>query len=258
MSSPAHARLLRLPSDHLGRPIHLWAHGWYGRPVLVLPSGSGMAHEWQLGGAIEMLQPWIDQGLIKLYCVESNVSQSWLGDAPPDLKLARHLAYERFIHDELLPWIDRDCRTANTPLIATGVSFGGFLALNLALKSPERFPRVLSLSGRFDVWPFLDGLSPALGEAAWHQQPMAYVPGLAGPALDRVRRSLQTTLVVGQGAHENRCIPETVEMAKVLHRQGISTHLDVWGHDVSHDWVWWRRQLRFHLGRLLLAGRQAA
>ncbi len=245
-----HARLLRLPSAHLGRPVHLWAHGWYGTPVLVLPSASGMAHEWQLGGAIQALQPWIDQGRIKLYCVESNVSQSWLGTAPPAVKLARHAAYERFLGDELLPWIDRDCHTPNIPLVAVGLSFGGFLALNLALKNPARFPRVLTLSARFRVWPFLEGLPPGLGAQAWHNQPLAYVPGLSGAALARVRQ-LRATLVVGQGAHEGRCLPETVEMAAVLRAQGIPTALDVWGHDVSHEWVWWRRQLVHHLGPLL-------
>jgi esterase/lipase superfamily enzyme len=24
----------------------------------------------------------------------------------------------------------------------------------------------------------------------------------------------------------------------------------VWGHDVAHDWPWWRRQLAHHLHRL--------
>ena len=26
--------------------------------------------------------------------------------------------------------------------------------------------------------------------------------------------------------------------------------LDVWGHDVNHDWVWWRRMLPYYLGEL--------
>lgn len=252
-----HARLLRLPSAHLGRPVHLWAHGWFGQPVLVLPSASGMAHEWQLGGAIAALQPWIDAGRIKLYCVESNVSRSWLSDAAPAEKLARHLRYERFLTDELLPWIDRDCQSPGIPLVACGVSFGAYLALTFALRHPARVPRVLALSGRYRVWPFLEGLPPALRAEAWTHQPLAFVPGLSGAPLAAARQ-VRATLVVGQGPHENRCIPETLDMAQVLDRAGIPVELDVWGHDVSHEWVWWRRQLVHHLGRVLEQGVRAA
>ena len=249
MSFPS--RLLRIPSPELGRPVHLWAHGWYGTPVLVLPSASGMAHEWELGGAIQALAPWLQAGAMKLYCVESNVSRSWLADdIPAGLKLDRHEAYEAFLLQRLIPWIQADCHTPGLPLVACGVSFGGFLALNLALRHPELFPRVLTLSGRFRVWPFLEGLPPARGADAYLQQPLAYVPNLAGPPLHRVQRALDATLVVGQGAHEGRCIPETLEMGAVLRERGIRTRVDVWGHDVSHEWVWWRRQLVHHLVRL--------
>lgn len=258
MPSPPHARLLRLPSVHLGRPVHLWAHGWYGQPVLVLPSASGMAHEWQLGGAIAALQPWIDAGRLKLYCVESNVSRSWLSDAPAAVRLDRHMAYERFVLEELVPWIDADCRTPGIPLTACGVSFGGFLALDLALRHPERFPRVLTLSGRFRVWPFLEGLPAHRGADAWVHQPLAYVPGLRGAALERVRSRLSATLVVGRGAHEGRCLPETTDMARTLQSAGIDATLDVWGTDVSHEWVWWRRQLVHHLGHRQLGAARVA
>ena len=34
-------------------------------------------------------------------------------------------------------------------------------------------------------------------------------------------------------------------------RSGISHELDVWGHDVSHDWDWWRKQIAHHLPRFV-------
>jgi len=249
MSFPS--RLERVHSPQLGRPIHLWSHGWYGTPVLVLPSASGMAHEWQLGGAIEALAPWLSAGVLKLYCTESNVSQSWLSEAlPPAERLARHAAFEAYLIDTLVPRIQEDCRTPGHPLVVCGVSFGGYLAMNLALRHPERFPRVLTLSGRFRVWPYLEGLPSHLGADAWLHQPLAYVPGLQGPALRRVRDHLEATLVVGRGAYEGRCIPETLQMGQALRERGIRTTVDVWGRDVSHEWVWWRRQLVHHLVRI--------
>ena len=35
----------------------------------------------------------------------------------------------------------------------------------------------------------------------------------------------------------------------LLAEKGISHELDVWGHDVSHDWPWWRKQIAHHLPR---------
>ena len=243
----SHHRLTRLPSRHLGRPVHLWCHGWFGTPIVVLPSASGMAHEWQLGGAIDALAPWLEAGRFKLYCVESNVSRSWLSDRPASQKIERHNRYERFLLQELVPWIERDCQTPGIPMVACGVSFGGFLALNLALRHPERFSRVLTLSARFRVWPFLTGLPGAYSLDAYYHQPLAYVPQLSGVALERVARQLSGVLVVGRGPHEGRCLPETMAMGDALRERGLRFGLDIWGDQVSHEWVWWRRQLTHHL-----------
>jgi len=272
-SSP---RLVRLDSRHLGRPMHLWCHGWWGMPVLVVPSASGMAHEWEFGGAIEALRPWIDGGAIKLYCVETNVSWSFLGSGTLPVRYARHLRWRRFVDDELLPFIDADMQTPGARMVVAGASFGALLALNLALQNPDRFAHALCLSGRFELGPMLvdqgDGAPrwhsdahrqsvlaevadtmpsrTAALQAAWFDQPMAYVPGLSGSLLQHIQARTGATLVVGRGAHEGRCLPETIEMARVLKRQGIAAHLDVWGEDVSHEWVWWRRQLVHHLPQL--------
>jgi len=38
-------------------------------------------------------------------------------------------------------------------------------------------------------------------------------------------------------------------MAGLLGGKGIRHELDLWGHDVAHDWPWWRRQFAHHLPR---------
>ena len=73
---------------------------------------------------------------------------------------------------------------------------------------------------------------------------------LGGEALDRVRQT-SLTLVCGQGKWEENCIEETIELAHALQHKGVAAELDLWGHDVSHDWDWWRRQVVHHLGRRL-------
>ena len=47
-------------------------------------------------------------------------------------------------------------------------------------------------------------------------------------------------------------IEETHALADQLAAKGISHQRDLWGHDVSHAWEWWKRQVRFHIERSLL------
>ncbi len=38
-------------------------------------------------------------------------------------------------------------------------------------------------------------------------------------------------------------------MAHLLGEKGIRCELDLWGHDVPHDWPSWRAQVAHHLPR---------
>lgn len=232
-----------IPSRHLGRRVHVWTYGWWGQPVIAFPTASGMAHEWQSGGAIDALRPLIEAGRIKLYCPESNVSESWMVDGHGGTRIARYEAYERFITEEFVPFVHRDCGSV-LPIALAGASFGAYYAANLALKYPEAFPWALCLSGRYDVEPILGHFS----ESVYFNAPYAYVPNLHGEHLDRVRRT-RLTLVVGLGPFENSCIPETLRLSEILASKGIAHERDVWGHDAAHQWPWWRRQLVHHLTR---------
>ena len=238
-----HAELVKVPSRALGKDVYLWIHGHGGEPIVVFPSAAGMAHEWQLGGAVDVLQPRIDAGELTLYCVESNVSTSWTADHLDGAgRLAGHRRYERFVLDELMPFLRARSGWAGRVGCA-GASFGAFYAADFTLKHPDVFEWALCLSGRYRTGPFLEGADPG---DAYFDQPLAFVPNLSGDALEAVRRS-HLTLVVGLGPYEGRCVDETLALAGVLSERGIPHHLDVWGHDVSHEWVWWRRQLAVHL-----------
>lgn len=247
------ARYLRLPSPALGRRVHLWAYGSSGPALVAFPTAAGMAHEWQAAGAIDALEPLLSSGRLRLYCPESEACRSWTArDRPAAERLARHEAYERFVTHELVPWIEADCEEPGVVMGVAGASLGGTLAALLALKVPEKFPWALCLSGRYSTTPLLGGSG---GPGAYFNDPLAFVPNLSGPALERVRRHTHLTLVVGRGPHEGRCVRETLWLARALVDRGISHQLDVWGRDVSHEWVWWQRQLRYHLDAMLRARR---
>jgi len=79
--------------------------------------------------------------------------------------------------------------------------------------------------------------------------PLAYVANLAGEPLDRVRRNTHLVLVCGQGAYEEGCIEEPQALADLFDQKGIPHQRDIWGHDVAHQWPWWKRQARYHLAQ---------
>ena len=57
-------------------------------------------------------------------------------------------------------------------------------------------------------------------------------------------------LCVGQGAWEDEMIADTRDLQAILASKEIPAWIDFWGHDVAHDWPWWRRQMPYFLGHL--------
>lgn len=238
-------RHVQIASRPFERGMHVWQFGNFGAPILVLPSASGMAHEWDVHGMVEALAPLINGGKIKLYCSESNVAEAWTrreGDVA--WRQWRHRLFEQYVVNELVPWIREDCQSPGIRLALAGTSLGAFYAANFALKYPEPFHYALCMSGRYDVSWLVDGYR---GPELYFNNPLWYVPNLAGDPLERVRRNTHLTLVCGRGRWEDGNIEETEALAAQLATKGVSHYLDMWGRDVDHSWEWWRRQAIVHL-----------
>jgi esterase/lipase superfamily enzyme len=45
-------------------------------------------------------------------------------------------------------------------------------------------------------------------------------------------------------------LEDTRAIGRILEAKGIPAIIDIWGHDVHHDWPWWRRMLPYELERL--------
>ena len=58
-------------------------------------------------------------------------------------------------------------------------------------------------------------------------------------------------LVCGQGQWEDTtgALLSTKQFAGLLAGKGIRHELDLWGHDVPHDWPSWRAQVAHHMPR---------
>jgi esterase/lipase superfamily enzyme len=195
---------------------------------------------------VETLAPLIRGGKLKLYCTESNVAEAWTRrESDPHWRLQRHKAYERYVLEELVPYVRGDCRTADIPIAASGTSLGALYAANFALKHPTIFQYALCMSGRYDIGDFANGYT---GQDLYFNNPMAYVPNVNGSYLESLRAT-HLTLVCGQGKWEDGNVEETLRFGRVLAAKQIPHEVDIWGHDSAHEWAWWRRQADTHLRR---------
>jgi esterase/lipase superfamily enzyme len=194
---------------------------------------------------VEALAPLIEGARLKLYCVESNISRTWLDkEGDPRERLQRHAAYERFVLRELHTFIEKDCRMPGIPLACAGASLGGLYAALFALKFPRRFRYALCLSGRYETSQFLGGYRD---QDAYFDNPLAFVPNLQNEALEQIREHTHLALVCGRGPYEEGCIEETLALAELCRLKGIPHDRDIWGLDVAHHWRWWQRQAVYHL-----------
>jgi esterase/lipase superfamily enzyme len=80
---------------------------------------------------------------------------------------------------------------------------------------------------------------------------MDYVSNLGGDHLGWLRDHASLLLVCGQGQWEDTtgALDSTRRFGALLHEKGITCDVDLWGHDVPHDWPSWRRQIAHHLPR---------
>ena len=225
------------------------AYGHWGRPVLAFPTEGGSAWEYAEHGMVGAVEDLIEAGRVKLYCVDSFDAGSWSAqDLPLEERARRHAIYESWILDAVVPHIRADSGDSGE-IMTTGCSLGAFHSLNFAFKRADVFPLGLCLSGNYD--PSTWRTWGERGDAAYYNNPVDYVANLHGDHLDWLRSRLSLVLVCGQGQWEDTTgsLDSTRRMADLLSAKGVRHELDLWGHDVPHDWPSWRAQFAHHLPR---------
>lgn len=239
-----------LPVPGHDASLTLIAHGHYGRPVIVFPSEAGRAWDFESNGMVDAVRHLLDAGRVKLFCVDSLDAYSWADrSAPTEERAIRHGVYTEWLVHQAIPWIADDTAAA-AELIGLGCSLGAYHAVHFALQRADLMPLAIGLSGNYDVAGWRGWGEH--GDATYFANPTDYVANLHGDHLDWLREQVSVLLVCGQGQWETDptgSLPSTRQLAGLLQAKQIRCELDLWGHDVAHDWPWWQRQLAHHLPR---------
>jgi esterase/lipase superfamily enzyme len=134
-------------SNHLNRDMELLVFGHAGAKVLVFPTRQGRFYDYENWGHGECLAAL---NYIRLYCVDGVDSESlYCHCAPPAVRVRRHQQYERYLLEEVIPLMRAE--NGSLSLVAHGCSIGAYHAMNLALRYPWLFRKVVALSGRYDL-----------------------------------------------------------------------------------------------------------
>jgi esterase/lipase superfamily enzyme len=226
----------------------VFSYGRWGRPLIAFPSEQGEPWDWEERGMVESVGELVAAGRVKLYCVASYDSHSWKARVPLEEAARRHAFYERWITERVVAFVQDDSKTHEA--IVAGASFGAYHAANFCLKRADLFPLAICMSGVYDVSVTGGG---ERGDAVYFANPMDYVQHLHGDHLEWLRSQANLLLVCGQGQWEDTtgALASTRRFAGLLGEKGIRHELDLWGHDVPHDWPSWRRQLAHHLPRFV-------
>ena len=225
----------KTPSAALGRDMELLVFGDRGTPVLVFPTSMGRFYQWEDFGMVAHLAPRIEAGLLQLWCADSVDGESFYNkQAAAADRARRHLAYDRYLTDELVPAIRRENSQHDLELL--GASFGAFHAVTLATRHPGIARRVTGLSGAFDSSRWLDGLRQ---DDAYFANPLAFLPQL------RDERQLaplrETEFVIATGL-EDPNVEQSRQIVAVLQEKGVSAELHLWD-GWAHDWPFWKEMV---------------
>ena len=237
-------------SHILGRDMEFKLYGDGGKVCLAVPPQGGRFYDFADNGMVECIAPWIEEGRVMVVGVDGIDNESW-SDVNGDgrYRIEMQEKWFAYVTNELLP---RVYELGGKPekAMVTGCSMGGAHAGIFFFRRPDLFDTMISLSGLFDATFFFPNY---MDDLVYANSPLHFLPNMPQdhPWMDLYRQS-HIILCSGHGAWDEQMVADEQRMEAVMRDKGIPAWCDYWGHDVNHDWPWWRKQLPYFFSNLPL------
>jgi len=238
-----HREIHHWHSPRLDKNMEVAVYGHYGFALLMFPTAAADYLEYERFQVIDAISPYINAGKCKVFSINSINHESWLNDAMhPRHKAIRHQQFNGTEIEQAVPFIHPHS-AGRVPVIVTGASFGALHSANTLFRRPDLIDGCIAMSGSYDLKDYTNGY---WDEDVYYNSPLDYLPGLNDEGMLALLRAKEHIhFVSGQGSYE---IPSSsVDIGRILSAKHIPHTIDLWGHDVNHDWPWWRRMLPHYL-----------
>ena len=222
-------------SPRLSRDIEVLAFGTRGYPVILFPTSMGHYYENKDFKLIDSVNWFLDEGLVKIYCVDGIDEVSWYNkNIHPADRAKNHHWYDQMLYHELVPLAQRE--TGVGRVATAGCSFGGYHATNFAFKHPDVVKYVFNMGAAFDIRDQVDG---HYDDHVYFNNPMDFIPNAQSDFF------WDMIIVLGTGTRD-MCWNANERMAEILRNKGINHWLDV-RPDAEHDWPVWKQMFPHYL-----------
>ena len=238
-------------SHELNREMEFKVYGHAGIPCIVFPVQNGRFYDFENFGMIDASREYIDAGRIQFFCVDSIDGETWSDEkGVPRQRIEQHERWYHYIVNELVLRVQEISVISNNgkvypKMMTCGCSMGAFHALNMMVRRPDLFGKVLCMSGIYQASFFFHDYRD---ELVAKNSPSDYIRGLKDDdeQLQQYREA-EIILCCGQGAWEQECEDSLHQMEEVFASKQMDPWIDFWGYDVSHDWYWWKKQVYYFL-----------
>ena len=195
---------------------------------------------------IDAIRDKIDNGELQIFCVDSIDAESFYNQqAHPSERIHRHIEYENYIVDEVLPFMHK--KNGAEAFEVAGCSMGAYHAFNIAMKFPCRFYKVVGMSGRYDLTheleDFRDLFDGYHDENVYFNMPLQFIPNLQDEFMLECIRDTEIILAIGE---TDPFLASNHQCSHVLQSKGIDHHLSVWDGS-AHRPRYWRKMVQLYL-----------
>ncbi|MES2776460.1 MAG: YqiA/YcfP family alpha/beta fold hydrolase [Bacteroidota bacterium] len=231
-------------SPVLNKEIELLVFGHGGQPVIFFPTRTARFYDYENWGVIGALGDKISNGHLQVFCVDSNDIESFYSNTHPSEKIKRHLDYEQYILQEVIPLV----REYNSnPLTVAGCSLGGYHAVNIAFRHPQHFKKVVGMSARYDLTlsgcKFPDLLNGYFDENIYFNMPSMFVPNITDEETLKLLRQMEMVIVIGR---EDPFLQNNEHLANSLGEKELAHDFHVWNGE-AHRCKYWRQMVHLYL-----------
>lgn len=226
--------------------MELLIFGHSGRAVLFFPTRMARFYDYENWRIIEALQNRIYSGELQIFCVDSIDAESFYNNhVHPIVRIARHIQYEQYILHEVIPLMH--LKNDGDYFEVAGCSMGAYHAVNLALKHPLLFKKVIGMSGRYDltkeIQDFRDLFDGYHDENIYFNMPQQFIPNLdEEPVLNAISH-IEIILAIGE---TDPFLQNNQEFSEILWSKGIPNQLNIWA-DYAHRPRYWRQMVQLYL-----------